>query len=180
MQDTDLGRLMIRYASRRDSCPPPCPTSPTTPTDTEATVPHHDPDTTSGHRPPADWDNPDATPNPPDTDSPSEDQLHPPPTAARRMPILQRARLILYNRQQRKLRLAYIRATRLAAAKRSANFQPFSLTPARSGADIGEGHSAFTLGPITFCRRCGATKSLSQGLSIKRPCRRWAPHRLPQ
>jgi hypothetical protein len=33
----------------------------------------------------------------------------------------------------------------------------------------------FTVGPIIFCKKCGATKSHSSGTSLARPCRRWAP-----
>lgn len=38
-----------------------------------------------------------------------------------------------------------------------------------------DSHHLFTLGPILFCRRCGAVKSVSSGHSISRPCRGWAP-----
>ena len=91
------------------------------------------------------------------------------------MSILQRARLIQFNRQQRKHRHAVITTARQSAIRHSAAFQPFTLAPAPPSNGIGAGHEAFNLGPITFCRRCGATKSLSQGHSLRRPCRRWAP-----
>ena len=174
MQHTELGRLMLKFATRTTPPPPPH-RAPSAASHSQASEPPLASDTPPDHRTPNDWDDPEASPMPTDSTPPEEGPPHPPSAAARRMPLLQRARLILYNRHQRKLRLAYIRATRRSAAKRSANFQPFSLAPAHDSTNIGEGHSAFTLGPITFCRRCGATKSLSQGLSIKRPCRRWAP-----
>ena len=59
-------------------------------------------------------------------------------------------------------------------ARYTATFRPFALAPAHATV-VGVGHLAYTIGPITFCKRCGATKSLSQGLSLRRPCRRWAP-----
>ena len=169
MHDTDIGRLILKYASKKaTTLAPPDDAC----TDRQAS-------TAPTPSPPAaplfDWDNPDAndahlspTPSTPDGNEPA------PIPACRRMSAAQRTRLICYNRQQRRQRAAAINDVCRRVIRHSAAFRPFSLAPAPPG-NIGVGHSAYTLGPITFCKRCGATKSLSQGMSLQRPCRRWAP-----
>ena len=127
------------------------------------------------------WDNPDATPDDPDSQptlaqsppphTPSNDNGQPP---RRRMPLRIRQRLIQHHRQ---LRTASARTTahNRQWATRANAFQSFTLAPVPPACGFGPDHCLFSLGPIIFCRRCGATKSLSQGRSLQRPCRRWAP-----
>ena len=163
MQDTSIGRLLLRFASKPKATTHPDPRG--SEVNYEPTAP------TNGTSPPADntqdctyaafeWDDPEATPDPPCPSPPDGDDHTPTPAATRKMSILQRARLILFNRQQRKHRHAVITAARQSAIRHSAAFQPFTLAPAPPSNGIGAGHEAFNLGPITFCRRCGATKSL--------------------
>ena len=112
-------------------------------------------------------------------DSTDEAPLQPaePPNAdnqPRRMSARVRARLILLNRQRRKHRRNFITCHQQFAV-RSAAFRSFALAPAAPAPNIGLGHECYTIGCIVFCRRCGATRSYSQGLRLTRPCRRWAP-----
>ena len=83
-------------------------------------------------------------------------------------------RLINFNRLSRKRRAAFIRCARHRAIRQAA-FQPITMALAPDPQGIGTGHECLTLGPIMFCKRCGATKSRSQGRLLKRSCRRWAP-----
>ena len=127
------------------------------------------------------WDDPDATMDDPDSQTPAATSSGPraspsddDPPARRRMPWRIRQRLI---QRHRRLRTAYAHATahNRQWATRANAFHPITLAPFPPERGFGPDHLLFSLGPIIFCRRCGATKSLSAGHSLQRPCRRWAP-----
>ena len=102
----------------------------------------------------------------------------PPPhvNQQRRQPPAVRARLIRHNRFLRNTRKRKLHLDRnLATARQAAN----SLNPVAAAphGGIGRGHRTFTIGPILFCKICGATKTFSGGGRLARPCRGWAPKR---
>ena len=90
------------------------------------------------------------------------------------MPLATRARLVRHYRSLRKARKRQIAAdhARAAHAFTVQGAAPDASTPS---AGLGTGHVIYTIGPITFCKLCGATKSLSEGSRLAKPCRRWAP-----
>jgi hypothetical protein len=90
------------------------------------------------------------------------------------MPIHARRRLIQFHRIQRAANARALHRHRTWAINTRA-FQPLTLAPQAPQAGGHQTHSIFALGPILFCKRCGATKSFSGGSSLSRPCRRWAP-----
>ena len=90
------------------------------------------------------------------------------------MPASVRRRIILHNRQLRKQRKHYIqqgrnRAITLMTTQGTA---PAANLPHEG---LGKGHVIYTVGPMTFCRICGAIKTVSKGKRLTEPCRGWAP-----
>ena len=169
-RNVDAAFQRIR-AARSRSAPPATPMahldcsdhpSHTTTLTTGATVP-----------PLAPWGDEDAP-----ADTPSEGALeeggHPDASQRRRQPVHIRARIIRLNRSARASRKRQIeqdsaRAITMLTRASHAN------TATAPTAGIGRGHLPFTIGPILFCKICGATKSRSQGSRLARPCRGWAP-----
>ena len=143
MQDTPIGRLLLRFASKPKA---------TTHSDSRAYEANYEPAApTNGTPSPAvntqdctnaapEWDDPDATPASPTPPPPDGNDYTPTPPATRKLSIIQRARLNQFNRQQRNYRHAVITATRQTAIRHSATFQPFTLTPALPSNGIGAGH----------------------------------------
>jgi ribonuclease HI len=93
--------------------------------------------------------------------------------AKRRMPQQIRNRII---KLQAKERVARNRAEKnlQKQALRWQAFRTVEAAPSKGGSGLGEGHTCFALGPITFCKVCGGTRS-SSGNLLKRACRGWAP-----
>jgi hypothetical protein len=91
-----------------------------------------------------------------------------------KMPHQIRTRLIQHHRLLRKQRRTFIAYHQNASIKQN-TFNTFTLTPSAPSAGTDSTHNTFTLGPILFCKICGATKATSQGLSLSRICRGWAP-----
>ena len=85
-----------------------------------------------------------------------------------------RARIIRHNRMARAARKHLIERDKKRAINLLAS--PNNAVPASAPCSgIGSGHRPFAVGPILFCKICGATKSRSQGKRLARPCRGWAP-----
>ena len=93
--------------------------------------------------------------------------------AKRRMPQHIRNRII---KLQAKERVARNRAEKnlQKQALRWQAVRTVEAAPSKGGSGLGEGHTCFALGPITFCKVCGGTRS-SSGNLLKRACRGWAP-----
>ena len=89
------------------------------------------------------------------------------------MPIAVRKRIIRQLRFERARRRELIRQTQQWAIRQRA-FNTFTLAPVTPPTS-GPGHRCYQLGPITFCHRCGATQSFSQGVTLSNPCRGRAP-----
>ena len=134
--------------------------------------------TNTHHAPIARWDDEDATADlPSDSGDPEDDHTNegPPNNPHRRkQPIAIRARIIRLNRiaqatRKRQIGLDRNRAIRMLATFNATTEASAPLT------GIGKGHRTYAVGPILFCRICGATKSRSTGSRLARPCRGWAP-----
>ena len=128
--------------------------------------------------PVAPWDDEDAPADYPSGDEdpagdPTNDNLasNAPP---RRQPTAIRARIIRQNRIARAARKIKLEQDRNRAIRLLAN-PNHGAVASTPHLGIGSGHRTFTIGPILFCRICGATKARSQGNRLARPCRGWAP-----